>query len=565
LISFGAGWGKFNGKNTLKNPLSVVSNKLSYRPLRSDNYQRGGGRPSYDQWFRGDISLFGGIEYLIPNVNGLKLKLEYDPLNYLNFSGDSFYDLDYELREKQSNINLGLSYPWNKHLNLELSYIKGNTLNLSFSYGFTFSDNKNNKPKFLPNTKIRKNANQSKKVFYEDLLSNLNANRLFLQTSNLDNRGKLDISISTSEYRNAIRSSSYASYIAQKVANVHDINLSLINVSHINAGIELNNISYIAKHHSDTDDTPIELKIRNTKLGPGTTGDNIGDEFQPKVNFPVIFSSLRPSLVSYIGSPEKFYFGGLNLDHNSEVQFSRNLLLTSEISFPVGGGLSDIPYNPDSVMQHVRTDLSKYLEEDDPHINRMQLDYIWSPYTDVYSKITGGILEQMFGGFGGEILYKPFNKNYSFSYEMFYVKQRAFDKRFKFQEYETTTGHLNFSYRFRAGIESNLSYGRYLAKDDGFTFDLARTTRSGFKAGIFFTRTNVSAETFGEGSFDKGFYFQIPLDLLMNQYNGNYSSFKVSPLTRDGGAKLIHGKDLRGLIYNSTMYELSRQWDGLID
>ena len=93
------------------------------------------------------------------------------------------------------------------------------------------------------------------------------------------------------------------------------------------------------------------------------------------------------------------------------------------------------------------------------------------------------------------------------------------------------------------GIESNISYGRYLAKDDGFTFDLGRRTRSGFKAGIYFTRTNVSAETFGEGSFDKGFYFQIPMDLFSTGYSGNYSTFKLSPLTRDGGAKLIHDKD----------------------
>ena len=115
------------------------------------------------------------------------------------------------------------------------------------------------------------------------------------------------------------------------------------------------------------------------------------------------------------------------------------------------------------------------------------------------------------------------------------------------------------------GHESNLSYGRYLAKDDGFTFDIGRRTKSGFKAGIYFTRTNVSAEVFGEGSFDKGFYFQIPLDLFSKNYSGNYSSFKLSPLTRDGGAKLNFDKDLKGLIYNTTFSELNGQWNGLLN
>lgn len=82
------------------------------------------------------------------------------------------------------------------------------------------------------------------------------------------------------------------------------------------------------------------------------------------------------------------------------------------------------------------------------------------------------------------------------------------------------------------GIESNISYGRYLAKDDGFTFDLSKRTRSGFKADIYFTRINVSAELFGEGIFDKGFYFQIPMNIFSKDYRGGYSNFKLSPLSR---------------------------------
>ena len=55
------------------------------------------------------------------------------------------------------------------------------------------------------------------------------------------------------------------------------------------------------------------------------------------------------------------------------------------------------------------------------------------------------------------------------------------------------------------------------------------------------------------------------MDLLSGEYKGNYSSFKLSPLTRDGGAKLIHDKDLRGLIYNSNLYELNNQWNGFLN
>ena len=113
------------------------------------------------------------------------------------------------------------------------------------------------------------------------------------------------------------------------------------------------------------------------------------------------------------------------------------------------------------------------------------------------------------------------------------------------------------------GIVANISFGRYLAKDDGYTFDLSRKTNSGFLAGFYFTRTDVPAELFGEGSFDKGFYFQFPLDIFTNDYRGDHTTFKFAPLTRDGGAKLIYDKGLKGLIYNSNLYELQNQWDGL--
>ena len=52
------------------------------------------------------------------------------------------------------------------------------------------------------------------------------------------------------------------------------------------------------------------------------------------------------------------------------------------------------------------------------------------------------------------------------------------------------------------------------------------------------------------------------MDFLINGYSSNYFSFKLSPLTRDGGAKLNNGMDLRGIIYNSSSNEITKQWGG---
>ena len=562
-FSIGLGWGKYVGDNKIKNPLNFLNDAVEYRPTVSDNLNLGGS-PSYDQWFRGDATYFGGLEYKLPKIKGLKLKIELDPFDYLNFSAQNRSDARFDIRKKDSKINFGLSYAFNENLTIDASYFKGNTFNLTFSYGITFNDGIAKKPSFNPEIISKPNPSKSHDIFYVDLLNNLNSNKLYLQTANIDSNGKLDISISTSDHRNAIRSSSYAAYIANTIANNSDLDLSLINISHINAGIELNNISYIARYFDESNQTPIEVKIRNTNLDPGRPNVINDHKFKPIIKFPVIFSSTSPTVVSHIGNPEKFYFGGINIQNVSEVQFSRNLILSSEINLRVSDSFQNTVSGPGSKMQHVRTDLVQYLKEDDIHITRMQLDYIWSPKKNMYSKISAGLFEPMFGGIGGEYLYKPFNKNFSIGAEFFYVKQRAFDQRFNFRKYNTYTGHINFGYIFTQGIEANLSFGRYLAKDDGYTLDIGRTTKFGFKSGVYFTRTDVPLELFGEGSFDKGFYFQIPLDLFSNQYKGNYSSIKVSPLTRDGGAKLIHDKDLKGLVYNSTYYNLINQWDGFL-
>ena len=557
-ITLGTGWGKFTGESSFNNPLSFLSDSLNVRRKRSSNYDQGG-TPSYDKWFRGDAAMFGGVEYIFPKANGLSMKVEYDPFDYMDFSAQNRRSASYELREKESNINIGLSYPVNKFLTIDASYIKGNTFNLSFTIGATFNGKLRSKPKFDPIIETRENSEKTEMIFYEDLLHNLNNNNLLLQTASLS-KEKLDIAISTSQHRNAIRSSSYSGSIASKISKEHNINLSQINISHINVGVELNNITYIANHLDDSKDTPIEIVERYTKLDSGNKNSYKNYKFQPSVKFPAVFSSFSPVLVSNIGNPEKFYFWGLDLQNTAEIQFNRSLLLSSEINYSLYNNFQDTISGPASKLEHVRTDKVQYLKNADLYIKRMQLDYIWSPKKDLYAKLSGGLFETMFGGLGGQVLYKPFNSNLNISFEGFYVKQRGYDQTFKFRKYKTTTAHLNIGYLLPMGIESNISFGRYLAKDDGFTFDLSRRTRSGFKAGIYFTRTNVSAELFGEGSFDKGFYFQIPMDLFSKDYQGGYSNFKLSPLTRDGGAKLEFEKDLRGLIYNSSLNELRQGW-----
>ena len=83
--------------------------------------------------------------------------------------------------------------------------------------------------------------------------------------------------------------------------------------------------------------------------------------------------------------------------------------------------------------------------------------------------------------------------------------------------------------------------------------------------GVFFSRTDISKEEFGEGSFDKGIYFSIPLEVVSSKYRKNNAKFVWKNLTRDGGAMLSGGLDLNGYVENSSSYFLDYLKDGFYE
>ena len=56
------------------------------------------------------------------------------------------------------------------------------------------------------------------------------------------------------------------------------------------------------------------------------------------------------------------------------------------------------------------------------------------------------------------------------------------------------------------------------------------------------TLTDVSAEEFGEGSFDKGIRFSIPVSWFTGQPSQRAVGTTIRPITRDGGAR-VHAPD----------------------
>ena len=100
-LTSGVGWGKMVGDKSFNNPFNFLDNSFKNRQNSPSNYGYGGNL-SYGKWFRGDAVLFGGLEWFVPRLNGLKAKVEYDPMSYTNFSlGVIDPNVDLELRNKK--------------------------------------------------------------------------------------------------------------------------------------------------------------------------------------------------------------------------------------------------------------------------------------------------------------------------------------------------------------------------------------------------------------------------------------------------------------------------------
>ncbi len=567
-LSLGIGWGKYVGENTISNPLGKISDNFKVRPGAAKNYGRGG-NPSYDLWFKGEAIAFGGIEIYIPFTKGLKLKIESNPFNYNKFSccGEGRGPDTDKLRRKDSKINYGISMPIKEYGNLDLSYIKGNTLNLSFSVGVSFNKLKPPKEKFKAEIQDIEHNQDKKNEFYLDLLNNLNKNSIYLQTADLKIEDEsVDVSVDYGDIRNPLLAAKRASQIIDEVAVMNELNLNHININQLYLGMQLHTISFAKRDIKENYKYPIELTKRNTNISSPEPYGHQNHEFKPIPEFPVVYNSISPEIRSHVGSPERFYYGGLGVKLDTEIQFTRNFVLSSRYGISLLDNFDEKNSDPNSVLPHVRTEIVSYLQATDNYLTKLQLDYYWSPYKNIYTRLTGGIFEMMYGGFGAEILYKPFNTNFSVGYESFKVKRRGYEQDFSFLDYEIITDHINLVYFDpNSRIQLRTSYGNYLAGDRGYTLDLSRKMDSGLQFGFFFSKTNVSAEDFGEGSFDKGFYFRIPNDLFSKKKSKANTAFSLKTLTRDGGQKLNIDNSLFDQVNSSSIVDINRGWYELSD
>ncbi len=499
-LHFGLGFGALSDTGSkFNNPLAYLYEPFETRSGETDGCR--GGCFNYGQYFSGkEASPFYGFSYKLKN--NLVIKFERDTTLIDRIKSP------YPRRE--SDFSYGLDYLINDNFSLGGSYERGGFFSVKFVY-------KNNPKQTV------------KKYDFQEANISKNDSRITKLIKNLESNG---IAVS----RISETSRSLGLELSQVIHP--DLNLvrDIISTSLDNAGIDKSfktNIDVAnLRGVSELDDSfNKDAMIIYEKRKPDrfTTSTNNRLRFQP-----------------FIASREEFFKGALLVENDTEFTMGENLFFNINLKYSIWNNFGDLRFESQyTAPAQVRSDVKDYLKNMDKGvlIGRAQLDYHLTPKKNHHIMLSGGILENMFSGIGMEYLYFKQEANYAFGIEAFSVIKRDYQWRFGHLDYKNNMAKGNFYLRNYGSIpfDMKISAGEYLAGDKGFTIEFSRMYQGGLRLGAFASFTNVSTEDFGEGSFDKGIFFSIPIF-------GNLVDYTWKPLTKDPAATLVRRTNLHSLL-----------------
>ncbi|MCT6591905.1 YjbH domain-containing protein [Pantoea dispersa] len=525
-FSLGLGWGYLGNSGTIKNPFCSYSDSFCSRT--------GGGSAGSingSQMFHGPAALFGGIEYQTP-WQPLRLKLEYE--------GNDYQD-DFAGRlEQRSKVNVGAIYRLTDWADINASYERGNT----FMFGVTVRTNFNSlhqshldsaKPAYQPQPQ----GDLLQPTVVANQLTDLKYNA-GLDGPRIQTKGRtLYVSGEQTKYRDTREGVDRANRIIMNnlPAGIDTIEVteSRFNMPQVTTRTDVASLNNELRGYPLGHEQPLQ-QTREEPIDPGTTEQGYFIR-KDRLNY-----SLSPVLNQSVGGPESFYMYQLGVMGNVDYWLTDHWLIGGSLFGNIANNYDKFNYNgapADSTLPRVRTHIRDYVENN-VYVNDLQANYMRYLGNGFYGQVYGGYLETMYGGVGGELLYRPVDSNWAFGLDANYVKQRDWDNMMQFTDYKAPTGHLTAYWRpwFMQDVLVKASVGEYLAKDKGVTLDVSKRFDSGVMVGFYATKTNVSAEAYGEGDFTKGFYISIPMDLFTVTPTRGRAQVNWVPLTRDGGQML---------------------------
>ena len=520
------------------------------------------GQVQTDTFFRGDAAVFGGVEWQTP-VAGLSVKAEYSTDAYTQESRFSDF-------ERRSPWNLGLTYRPNDSVQLSGYYMYGDTV--GFQISLTGNPNKPLTPQDLGAGPVPLNARSD------------DAPRGTDWAKSRENRDKLVSALQEVLASEGVRIEE--ARITGRMAHLYVVNgrtprepkaigrTARVMAVGLPASVETFRITLI---DGDLPVTTVELKRSDLERQVDRPDASLktwqtarlsdaaasleGDAVWRRDDLPSFGWSLNPKIPFDLFDPDEPVRPDVSFRARANYQVTRGLSFSAEVSQWLIGTDEVDESTSDSTLPKVRSDARIYNSGRDPALSRLTGDYVFKLNPQTYGRVSAGYLERMFAGVSTEVLWKPTEQSWGLGAELNYARQRDFDDFFALQDYDIVTGHASVYWDTGYyGLEAQVDAGRYLAGDWGATFTLTRRFANGWEVSGYFTRTDVSFEEFGSGSFSKGVSISLPLRWGLPYESKSSASIDLGSISSDAGARLRVSGRLYERIKNSDADSLERNW-----
>ena len=561
-VTGGIGWGRLGSRGGFSNPLGALSDRFDDRPPVDAGE---GGEFSTDQFFRGDAALFGGVAWAVNDR--LLLKAEYSSDAY-----DTEDSLD--IVDIGSPLNFGLDYQLRDGLRLGAYVLGGTEVGVTLQFALN--------PKRPPNgsglegaplpVTARPSRAAAPQLWTEAWVGNpavetpviaglsqaMSAQGLTLVSWNLAG-DRAQIRFRNGTYRSQAQAIGRAARALSGTvpSSVETFILVPVNDDGVAGAAVVLARSDIEALETAPDGTEAIL-ARAQILDAAALPDaplRFGEAAYPRFDWRI-----GPSVSTTFFEPDQPLRLDLNLQAAGRWEPTPGLVFEGAVSRRIVGNRDERREPQESLLPRVRTNSAAFSETDGPFVPYLTGAYFFRPGPGLYGRVSAGLLESQYAGVSAEMLWKPVDRRLALGVEVNRVRQRDFDKRFGLRDLDATTAFVTGYLEHGGGFHSRLAVGQYLAGDVGATYELTREFANGWRVGAYATKTDVSAETFGEGSFDKGIRLTIPLDWVSGRPSRDSTSVLIQPVLRDGGARLNLRDRLYPLVRDQSPPVLTEEW-----
>ncbi|SNR45307.1 YjbH domain-containing protein [Paracoccus sediminis] len=569
-VSAGLGWGVLAGKP------------------RTIDIDDEGGTPNVDDWFRGGARPFASVSWQVNDR--LSLVAEYSNTDYVArySNGQVFQQGD----EPGSSLNLGAYYSFGRAYQVGVYSIGGNSFGAQFSIALNpreapYPSGLEKAPAPVrPRPSPGADPDGWSGVWAQDPTAQP-AIQAALGDAMADEGQILEsMALSSSRAEVRLRNTRYINQAEAVGRTARLMTRALppsVETFVITSTAEGLPTSSVTLRRSDVE------RLENTEAGQIAAASVLSDApagapglVRSEGVYPRFRWSIKPTLNLGIFSAEDGLTHEVGAEARASYEIAPGLVLTGALRQRVFGNIErrgpGIPgqrgeyytaeeYEADPSLEttpegvpRVRSDTRMYSGNDSPVIPELTLAYYAKPTPAVYTRVTAGLLERAYGGVSAEVLWKPAGSPLALGAEVNRVRKRDFDQLFDFRDYEVTMGHVSAYYEFANGFTAQVDVGKYLAGDKGATVSLTREFANGWRLGAYATKTDLSSEEFGEGSFDKGVTLSIPLGWATGQPSRERVNANLRSLSRDGGAQLNVRDRLYDQVRESHSVKLYEGW-----